>query len=95
MGKLLKLPVVGVGKEGKRGEKGWAIERGDKSPKELLILLTKIRERESMACLSRTMRDNSAKTTKRIPLLKSFIRSALISPIVVKIKSVFGPLLSY
>lgn len=100
MGILLELPVVGVGKEGKRRKKSRAIKKGDKSPKGLLIMSAKIWAEKSRACLSGTMRDNLVETTIEIPLLKFLIRSTLISlvflacrcPVLSMIKSASGPL---
>ncbi len=92
MGILPELPVVGVGKKERRGEEDRAIKKGDKSPKRLLITLAKIRAEEFMTCLSETMQDNTAKTIIGIPFLKFWIRSALISPLIIMIKFVSGPL---
>lgn len=90
IGILSELPEVGVGKERRRGEESRAIERGDKSLKRLLITLVRIWVRESMTCLSGTMRNNLAKSTTEILLLKFLIRSALMSLVIVMIKFASG-----
>lgn len=83
---LLKLLVVEVDKEGRRGEEDKAIERKDKSTKRLLITSARIWAEEFMACLSGIMQNNLFETTRGTLLLKSLIKSALISPTVVIIK---------
>ncbi len=93
MGILPKLPVVRVSKKIKKKKRGKAIKRGDKSLKRLLITLAKIWGEESIIYLSKTIQDNLAKTTTGTLLLKFLIRSTLISPIVVIIKSISSPLL--
>lgn len=87
---LPKLPVIKVSKQERRGEKSKAIEKENKFLKRLLITLAKIQIEESMACLSETIQDNSIKMIIEIPLLKFLIRSALILPVVVMIKSISG-----
>lgn len=94
VGILPELLVVEAGKEGRRRGKDRTIERGDKSPKRLLITLTKIQAGESMTYLSGIIRDNSAKATIKTPLLKSFIKFALISSVIIIIKPISGLLSS-
>lgn len=84
---LLELPIVGVDKREKRGEKSRAIKRKDKSPKRLLITLAKIWAEKSMAYLFKTIQDYSAQTTIKTLLLKFLISFTLISLVVIMIKS--------
>lgn len=80
--------MVGADKRGRKKEKSRAIEKGDKSPKGLLIMLARIQAEESMTYLSEMIQDNLAKMTIKILSLQSLIRFALISPVIIMIKSV-------